>query len=150
MTKNFQTIIYILDNPTIAKGGVALLLRKNKFDQITELNSDDNFNLKNKCVCKKCIIENKWLSFKINNQKVILGGIYRHPNGEVDHFNNALKNTLNKIDDNTLAIVLGDININLLNEDDAKRNHYLNNFLSIILSPVSPSQLVSPIIQQHY
>lgn len=74
------------------------------------------------------MFENKWLSFKINNQKIILGGLYRHPSGEIDHFNDALKNTLNKIDDNTLAIVLGDINIDLINEDDSKRNNYLNNF----------------------
>ena len=85
--------------------------------------------LKNKCKCRNCLIENKWVSFKIGNQKVILGGIYRHPNGEIDHFNDALKNTLSHIHDDTLAIILGDININLLNEDDAKTNNYLNNYL---------------------
>ena len=74
------------------------------------------------------MIENLWISFRINNQKVILGGVYRHPNGEIDHFNNALKNTISKIDDNTLAIILGDINIDLLNENDAKRNNYINNY----------------------
>ena len=77
---------------------------------------------------EKKVIENTWLSFKIHNQKVIIGGIYRHPHGEVDHFNDALKNVISKIDDNTLAIVLGDINIDLLIENDVKRNHYLNNY----------------------
>ena len=75
------------------------------------------------------MIENKWLSFKSGNQKIILGGIYRHPNGETDHFNEALKNTLSQIHDDTLAIILGDININLLEVDDAKSNNYLNNYL---------------------
>ena len=126
--KEFPDYHIFIDNPSTSKGGVALLLRKNKFDQITEIDSNEHFNLKNKCRCRKCIIENKWLSFKIGNQKVILGGIYRHPNGEIDHFNDALKNTLSNINDDTLAIILGDININLLNEDDAKSNNYINNY----------------------
>ena len=126
--KEFNDYHIFLDNPKISKGGIALLLRKNKFNEITELNTNTNFNLKNNCACKKCMIENIWLSFKINNQKVIIGGIYRHPHGEIDHFNNALKNVIGQCDDNTLAIVLGDINIDLLIEDDAKRNHYLHNF----------------------
>ena len=81
------------------------------------------------------------VSFKIKNQKIIVGGIYRHPHGEIDHFNNALNNAISKIDENTLAIVLGDINIDLLAENDAKRNHYLNNlfehnFLPCITLPL--------------
>ena len=127
--KEFPDFHIYLDNPTTAKGGVALLLRKDKFVQITDLDQNNDFNLKNKCKCRNCLIENKWVSFKIGNQKVILGGIYRHPNGEIDHFNEALKNTLSHIHDDTLAIILGDININLLNEDDAKTNNYLNNYL---------------------
>ena len=59
---------------------------------------------------------------------MILGGIYRHPKGDKDHFNNALKNAINQISNNTLAIILGDINIDLLQESDAKVNAYLNNF----------------------
>ena len=127
--KEFPDFHIFLDNPTTAKGGVALLLRKDKFSQLTDLDLNNDFNLKNKCKCRNCLIENKWVSFKIGNQKVILGGIYRHPNGEIDHFNDALKNTLSHIHDDTLAIILGDININLLNENDAKTNNYLNNYL---------------------
>ena len=112
----------------MAKGGVALLLRKYKCDNITELNNKDNFNLNTFCTCNLCQIENKWLSFKINNQEVILGGIYRHPKGDVDHFNTSLKNTLNQINDKTLAIILGDTNINLVDEENDKINSYLNNF----------------------
>ena len=127
--KEFPDFHIFLDNPTTAKGGVALLLRKDKFSQLNDLDLNNDFNLKNKCKCRNCLIENKWVSFKIGNQKVILGGIYRHPNGEIDHFNDALKNTLSHIHDDTLAIILGDININLLNENDAKTNNYLNNYL---------------------
>ena len=76
-----------------------------------------------------CKIENKWLRFNINNQSVIIGGIYRHPKGNIQHFNDALKNVINQINDDTLAIVLGDFNINLLSEDNDKVQTYLNNFL---------------------
>ena len=129
--KDFQDFHIFIDNPPNtkgAKGGVALLLKKDKFDQVNELDFNDNFNLKNICTDNKCQVENKWLSFKINNQKVILGGIYRHPKGDIDHFSNALKNTISHINDNTLAIILGDINIDLMLENDPKVSTYLNNF----------------------
>ena len=35
--------------------------------------------------------------------------------------------TISQINDNTLAILLGDININLLNENNEKVNNYLDN-----------------------
>ena len=46
----------------------------------------------------------------------------------MDHFNNALKNTINHINENTLAVILGDTNIDLIQENNAKVNAYLNNF----------------------
>ena len=42
----FPEFHIFIDNPTIAKGGVALLLVKDKFTQITEIDSDANFNIK--------------------------------------------------------------------------------------------------------
>ena len=44
--KEFPNFHIFIDNPIIAKGGVALLLRKNKFKQITEIDTNANFNLK--------------------------------------------------------------------------------------------------------
>ena len=136
----FTNFHVFLDNPTLEKGGVALLLRKNKINNITELDLNDNFNLKNSCTCKNCHIENKWLSFNIDNQKIIVGGVYRHPNSNLDHFNTALSNTISHINDNTLAFILGDININLLNENSDKVDTYTgnlfeNNFIPCITMP---------------
>ena len=125
----FPDYLIYLDNPATAKGGVALLLKKNKFSNITELGPGTGFDLKGKCNCTHCLIENKWLRFNINNQVVIIGGIYRHPKGNIEHFNNALNNVTSKINDNTLAIVLGDININLISENE-KVQTYINNFLA--------------------
>ena len=64
-----------LDNPGTAKGGVALMIRQNKFSNITELSSSTGFDLKNSCDCIHCQTENKWLSFNINDQPVIVGGV---------------------------------------------------------------------------
>ena len=125
----FNDYHVFLDNPDTAKGGVALMVRQNKFNNITELCPSTGFDLKNKCDCIQCKIENKWLRFNINGQSVIVGGIYRHPNGNIQHFNDALKNTINQIHDDTLAIILGDININLLSESDERVQCYLNNYL---------------------
>ena len=125
----FPDYLIYLDNPATAKGGVALLLKKNKFSNITELGPGTGFDLKGKCNCTHCLIENKWLRFNINNQVVIIGGIYRHPKGNIEHFNNALNNVISQINNNTLAIVLGDININLISENE-KVQTYINNFLA--------------------
>ena len=126
--KEFNEFHIYTDIPQLNSGGVAILLRKNKFEQITELDSNDNFNLKNNCTCNNCQVENKWLSFKVNNQEIVLGGIYRHPKGNVEHFNKALNNTLNHINENSIAIILGDTNINLMLENKETIDTYLNNF----------------------
>ena len=128
INKEFPDFHIFIDNPTIAKGGVALLLRKDKFTQITEIDSDANFNIKNKLARTNCHVEQKWISCKIGNQNIIIGGIYRHPHRNIESFNNALKSTLENIGDNVLSIILGDININLLEENDTHVNNYLNNF----------------------
>ena len=121
--KEFPDHHIFIDPTKTAKGGVALLLRKNKFDNVTEL---DPIELS--CDCKKCLIENKWLSFKVDKQEFIVGGIYRHPNGDIGHFNNALNDKIKRIKDKTVAITLGDININLNNEGNDDTSTYLNNY----------------------
>ena len=122
INKEFPNFPIFIDNPTIAKGGVALLLRKNKFKQITEIDTNANFNLKNKLAGTNSLVENKWISCTIDNQNLIIGSIYRHPNRNINSFNNALKTTLENINDNVLSIILGDININLLEENYANVN----------------------------
>ena len=127
----FQDYHIHIDNPQKSNGGVALLLRKSKFDHISDLSTNPNFEISNKCICNSCQIENKWLKLKINDQEIILGGIYRHPSkGKIDCFNEALKKSLDNINRNTMTIVLGDMNINLLVEEKDVIETYLNNFLS--------------------
>ena len=81
INKEFPDFDIFIDNPSTPKGGVAVLLRKNKFKEITEIDTDANFNLKNKLAGTNSHVENKWISCKIDDQKVIIEGIYRHPHG---------------------------------------------------------------------
>ena len=125
----FLIIMYAL-TASPKKGGIAILFKKNKFKNMYVLDINANFYIKNQCRCSNCKIKNKWLNFNINNLNVIIGVVYRHPKGNINHFNTALNNIISQINDNTLAIFLGDININLLSDANEKVNDYLINFLS--------------------
>ena len=50
----------------------------------------------------------------------MVGGIYRHPNGNIKHFVSDLENALSSIVLNCTVIIAGDINIDLIkfNLDD--------------------------------
>ena len=61
INKEFPDFHIFIDNPTTAKGGVALLLRKNKFKQITEIDTNDNFNLRNKLAGKIVLLKTNGL-----------------------------------------------------------------------------------------
>ena len=128
--KEFPDFDIYLDNPQKSKGGVGLLIRKNIFKDIREYGSTSDLTLNNKCSCNKCQIENKWVSMKIKNQEIVIGGIYRHPNNDiatVNCFNSALENSLSQINKNSISIILGDINIDLLQEKDYV-DTYITNF----------------------
>ena len=60
--KEFHDFHIYIDNPETAKGGAVILIRKNKFTNIKELDLDESLNLKHKCLCTHCQIENKWIS----------------------------------------------------------------------------------------
>ena len=152
--KEFQDYEIFIDNPQKSKGGVCLLIRKNKFCNITEHDSTSQLSLDNKCDCTKCHIENKWLSLKIKNQEVIIGGIYCHPYKNIatlNCFNKALNSSLDQINRNTIAIVIGDINIDLLQEEKEYVENYItnyfnHNYIPAITIPTSISYHSAPLI----
>ena len=43
-----------------------------------------------------------------------IGGIYRHPNGNVSHFVSALELLLNDLDNGRTTIIAGDMNIDII------------------------------------
>ena len=139
----FQNYKCYIDAPTPgkgSKGGAGILINKNSFDHIEEIFENKNESLKNNCTCNNCKIENKWLRLKSNNNTYVVASVYRHPNGNTNHFTEALQKLLNTLDKNSTCIIAGDINIDLMKQDNSNANLYLetlmeHNFLPYICIP---------------
>ena len=58
----------------------------------------DELSKQKSCRCSKCVIESLFIKCIYCSNSFILGGIYRHPNGNIKHFLTALENALTKID----------------------------------------------------
>ena len=59
----------------------------------------------------------------------MLGGVYRHPNGNTKHFVYDLETTLEKIGDKATVILAGDINIDLIKLDNEDTLMYLTTIM---------------------
>ena len=103
----------------------------------------------------KC--ESLFVEITKNKNKTIVGGIYRHPNQNIDSFTNLLNVTLEKISKSRLPVFLcGDMNICLLkSENNTHTDNYLNNLLlhnclPLILIPTRLSKRSSTLIDHIY
>ena len=125
--KVFPDYDIYLDPATTKNGGAGILVRNNKFDSIEELS--DECQLKNICGCSVCLIESKFIKISVNKSSIIIGCIYRHPNGNVTHFNDSLLNVINNINKKDTFIVGGDINIDLLKLHSKTTENYFDNLI---------------------
>ena len=107
-------------------GGVAILGDENEYT----FTSKDEIKLEKQCKCSNCQYENKWVETTINNDSYIIGCIYRHPNGNIDHFMQALSKSLEKIPKNVTCIIGGDLNINLIDIHNNDVSNYVTELLS--------------------
>ena len=82
------------------------------------------------CDCDECKFENVWIQLTKAETTIIIGGIYRHPTGNITHFNGSLTHSLENIKETETCILVGDININLINLDNQKTYDYLTSLLS--------------------
>ena len=119
-----------------AYGGVAIFTSKN--DIVTT--ERDVLAIEKTCACPKCVVEDVWLQCTKNNETIIVGGVYRHPNGNTKHFTSDLERSLSKLTKNETCIIGGDMNINLMNSENLNAKEYLttmyaNNFLPYITRP---------------
>ena len=108
------------------KGGAGILVRKEIFDEI-ELN-ENKVDLN--CGCSNCMVESIFLDLKSNNNVLTVGSIYRHPSGNVTHFNESLDKCLKNLSSKNTLHIGGDINIDLLKTN----SHTTQNYLDIMLS----------------
>ena len=134
---NFE--IYMMEAPS-TKGGVALLILKDTFKNITSLEYNDLYSFDNMCNCSNCLIESSFITLETSTDKYTIGCIYRHPNGEINHFIEQFRKIINIIDKNNISILMGDFNIDLLQPNNCKHEAYLNlclesNFVPCITLP---------------
>ena len=90
----------------------------------------DDLKIKLECGCARCKVENCWIELDTGNNKYQIGAIYRHCNGSILHFNEALNHKLSALNDNILTVIGGDTNINILNQDHAETMDYTSTFFS--------------------
>ena len=91
-------------------GGVGIYLSKS----LTNTSTLDAVKIKRNCDCSKCQIESLFVEFKFNGMMYSIGGIYRHPNGNVSHFVSALELLLNELDNCRTTIIAGDMNKDII------------------------------------
>ena len=112
------------------KGGAGILVKKERFDEIeisnNKISCDNN--------CSNCKVESIFLNLKSNKKLITIGSIYRHPSGNIPHFNESLDQCLKKFEKNNMLIIGGDINIDLLKTNTTTQN-YLTTMLSNNLIP---------------
>ena len=95
----------------------------------------DDCQVKNKCGCSNCLIESKFMKLTVNKSSIIIGCIYRHPNGNVSHFNDSLLNVINNINKQDTCIIGGDINIDLLKLHNKTTENYFTNLIENNFTP---------------
>ena len=133
-----MSTIYTWTYLSLKKGGAAVLVKKDKFNDVQVMNE----KLLMKCNCSGCLVESVFLKLSNNNNTVYVNCIYRHPNGNANHFNDSLSELLTNhpMKNQDISIIGGDINIDLLKTNYNPTKNYFdtmtsNNFISNIVAP---------------
>lgn len=104
-------------------------------------------------------VENMWLEVTDANanSKIIIGGVYRHPNQNFTAFRDNLESTLDKLSSQSVpCIIAGDMNIDLVKSDShSGTSHYvdnllINNFMPTILMPTRITKVTATLIDHIY
>ena len=82
------------------------------------------------CDCSKCEFESLFIEFMYNGILYTVGGIYRHPSGNVSHFVSSLETILTKLDDRKNVILAGDMNIDLIKYTNENVMSYMSTMMS--------------------
>ena len=102
-------------------------------------------NFAKTCDCPRCEIESLLVDFTHRGTPYTLCALYRHPNGNTDHFTGDLERLVAKFDKKRHWILLGDININVLHYDLDDVQKYLTTLLSFQFCPgiILPTRITS-------
>lgn len=91
------------------------------------------------------MIEQMWLSTRVNGYRIVIGTAYRPEWVNVDTFIDALTDSINHFSNYDFVVFLGDININMLVESEGntiKFNHFLE-YLSLSQLVAQPTHFTS-------
>lgn len=98
------------------KGGVAVYVLKEAFDN-TSIRLDLSSRNKN--------IEVIWVELKCQNEKILCGTIYRHPNTSYNEFEDYLQEVYDTVArENNIFYIQGDLNIDGLKQDNTMSRHF--------------------------
>ena len=90
----------------------------------------DDVMLTKSCNCSKCEFESLFIEFMYNGLSFTVGGIYRHPSGNITHFVSSLETILTKLDDRKNVILAGDMNIDLVKHTNGNVISYMSTMMS--------------------
>ena len=104
-----------------------------------------------------CKVENLWIEINKHKTKYVVGGIYRHPNQNVNTFNDILSDKLAQISRaKKPCIIVGDINIDFMKitnnncTKDYLNNLLVNNCLPMLLMPTRITEKSATLIDHIY
>ena len=90
------------------------------------------------------IMESVFIEISISNRSILIGVLYRPPNGSISDFNNSINNIFNQVTkEKKDCYLMGDFNIDILHQNSVEFTNvmYANNFYPLITKPtrVSPT-----------
>jgi hypothetical protein len=83
------------------------------------------------CDCPDCQIEDIWVDLTIDGYRCLCCTCYRHPKGNIRHFNIALEQVLNKVNSTEMIYFVGDVNIDLIKSNTLPANDDYLKLLSV-------------------
>ena len=125
---------YYRTPPTNPRGGVAVLVKSIIGSKYLEIRPE--LDLMMECNCDKCQVESLFIDINMD-ERYTIGCIYRHPNGNCQHFSNALKHSINKIKHKGPIILSGDINIDLIKNSNKQVKDYIETLGELQLIPLT-------------
>ena len=79
--------------------------------------------------CSKCEFDSLLIEFMFYGLSSTVGGIYRHPSGNVTHFVLSLETILTKLDDRKNVSLVGDMNIDLIKHTNETVISYMSTMM---------------------
>ena len=81
-------------------GGIAIYVKEDGFETAEK----EDLQIRKTYKCSKCNFESVFVKLTSSRQTYIVGGVYRHPGGDVSHFSQALEKSLNMLDNEEALI----------------------------------------------